>query len=109
MNDNEEFIEKELKFIQDIKASNLYKTIKELSKKIDDNEELNNLIQKRDKILIQIDKCKNNEEKENLAKEYLKIEKEINSNELVIKYNDEALKLKRILNKFSSNINKVIL
>ncbi len=104
-----EFIEKEIKLIEDIQSSDVYLHYKELSKKVEDDPTLLSLSKERDEILLKIDSAKDKEEKENLILLYHRKEKEIESTNLMKEYKFYYEKIKTIINHLSDGLNKEIL
>ncbi len=104
-----EFIEKEIKLIEDIKSSDVYLRYKELSKEVENDPILQSLSKERDEILFKIDSTKEKEEKEKLILLYQKKEKEIESVDLMKEYKIYYEKIKKIINHLSNGLNKEIL
>lgn len=104
-----EFIEKEIKLIEDIKSSDVYLRYKELSKEVEDDPILQSLSKERDEILLKIDSIKDKEAKEKLILLYQKKEKEIESVDLMKEYKIYYEKIKKIINHLSNGLNKEIL
>lgn len=104
-----EFIEKEIKLIEDIKSSDVYLRYKELSKEVEDDPILQSLSKERDEMLLKIDSTKDKEEKEKLILLYQKKEKEIESVDLMKEYKIYYEKIKKIINHLSNGLNKEIL
>lgn len=104
-----EFIEKEIKLIEDIKSSDVYLRYKELSKKVENNPTLIELSKERDEILLKIDVTKEKKEKERLVLLYQKKIKEIESTDLMKEYKIYYEKVKKIINHLTDGLNKEIL
>ncbi len=104
-----EFIEKEIKLIEDIKSSDVYLRYKELSKKVENDPNLIELSKERDEILLKIDSTKEKEEKEKLVLLYQKKIKEIESTDLMKEYKLYYEKVKKIIHHLTDGLNKEIL
>lgn len=104
-----EFIEKEIKLIEDIKSSDVYLRYKELSRMVENDSTLLSLSKERDEILLKMDSSKDKEEKEKLILLYHKKEKEIESVDLMKEYKLYYEKIKKIINHLSDGLNKEIL
>ncbi len=95
---DEEFIEEEYKFIDDLKNSDVYKEMKRLSKEIDLNPNLNNLKKERDEALeMYLSKETSAEDKQKYLSVYKEREKQISEDPLVIGYLDCYDRVRNIL------------
>ena len=95
---DEEFIEEEYKFIDDLKNSDVYKEMKRLSKEIDLNPNLNNLKKERGEALeMYLSKETSAEDKQKYLSVYKEREKQISEDPLVIGYLDCYNRVRNIL------------
>ncbi len=102
---DEEFIEEEYKFIEDLKNSDIYKEMKRLSKEIDLDLNLNNLKKERDEALeLYLSNETSDEDKERYLSVYKEKEKQIAEDPLVIAYLDYYKRVKNILKIVEENI-----
>lgn len=107
--DIQEFSELELKFLSDLKESDLYKEYKSLSLMIDKNEELNTLSKERDELVKKADSESDYDNKRTLLKQYLDKQAEIENNPLMKEYLEKYEKIRKILNHLSDGLNKEII
>ncbi len=102
---DEEFIEEEYQFIDDLKNSDIYKEMKRLSREIDLNLELNKLKDERDKALeLYLSNETSSEDKEKYLVVYKEAEKKISEDPLVIEYLDYYNRVRKILKIVEENI-----
>ena len=107
--DIQEFSELELKFLSDLKESDLYNEYKSLSLKIDENEELNTLSKERDDLVKKADSESDSDRKRTLLKQYLDKQAEIENHPLMKKYLEKYERIRKILNHLSDGLNKEII
>ncbi len=102
---DEEFIEEEYQFIDDLKNSDIYKEMKRLSREIDLSLELNKLKDERDKALeLYLSNETSSEDKEKYLVVYKEAEKKISEDPLVIEYLDYYNRVRKILKIVEENI-----
>lgn len=104
----QEFIIEELNFLDHIKESNLYKTCKNLSFQIDNNEQLHRLNKEKEQILLQADQEKDQSKKRDLLIAYAKKDDEIRLHPLMQQYLNYYEKIKKILNHLTDGLIKEI-
>ena len=107
--DIQEFSELELKFLSDLKESDLYNEYKSLSLKIDENEELNTLSKERDDLVKKADSESDSDRKRALLKQYLDKQAEIENHPLMKEYLEKYERIRKILNHLSNGLNKEII
>lgn len=91
-----EFMAEEFQYLADLKSSEEYQKMKELSAKIDADEELSRLASERDKLYAQADKAEG-EERKKLLSAFSKKDEELRSSPLMKEYLSYYLSIKKRL------------
>lgn len=104
---NDEFLDLEYRFIDKLKSSALYKEYKELDEKIKNDKEIVSLASKRDELYKKLEEASEDERKELLI-EAKKIDDALHSIEIVKRYDEVYLELKKYLLTLQEKINEVL-
>lgn len=104
----QEFIEREFAFLDNIKASALYQECKTLSDQINKDENLLRLDHEREEILKSADAEKDEEKKRALLIAYKEKDEEIRHTSLMQEYLVRYEKLRKILNRLTDGFIKEI-
>lgn len=104
---NDEFLDLEYRFIDKLKSSALYKEYKELDEKIKNNKEIVSLASKRDELYKKLEEASEDERRELLI-EAKKIDDALHSIEIVKRYDEVYLELKKYLLILQEKINEVL-
>lgn len=104
---NDEFLDLEYRFIDKLKSSALYKEYKELDEKIKNDKEIVSLASKRDELYKKLEEASVDKRRELLI-EAKKIDDALHSIEIVKRYDEVYLELKKYLLTLQEKINEVL-
>lgn len=104
---NDEFLDLEYRFIDKLKSSAPYKEYKELDEKIKNDKEIVSLASKRDELYKKLEEASKDERRELLI-EAKKIDDALHSIEIVKRYDEVYLELKKYLLTLQEKINEVL-
>ena len=107
MNENE-FLQEEFQFLDDIKNSSLYHHMLEVSDKINENEELILLAKERDHALEEADKESDKDNKHALLVKFNKLDNELKNHPLMVDYLQTYHTLHQLIAKLSSGLTKEV-
>ena len=104
---NDEFLDLEYRFIDKLKSSALYKEYKGLDEKIKNDKDIVSLASKRDELYKKLEEASEDERRELLI-EAKKIDDVLHSIEIVKRYDEVYLELKKYLLTLQEKINEVL-
>lgn len=103
-----EFLQEEFQFLDDIKNSSLYRHMMELSNKINENNELILLATERDRCLEEADKEADKDKKHSLLVRFNKLDNELKQHPLMVEYLQAYHALHQLIAKLSSGLTKEV-
>lgn len=102
----EDFLKEENAFLKELEDSTIYRKTKELSKQIEDDEELQHLSKERDSFYEQSYQTSDPKKKEEYQKKGKEIDDRIQNHPLVKEYNFYYQEVRKVLNHLNSRIFK---